>query len=135
MKTRTIIIASVMTLFSASFFGASAQQAGEPPVKILPTDDQGVLKVLYAYDTDQAVEVKFLNEDGVLTRDKIKANTFQNGFSKKYDVRNISSRNFWIEVSSPSLMVTYKMTESNDRRAYVPILEKTTYNTLVAANK
>ena len=135
MKTRTIIIASVMTLFSASFFGASAQQAGEPPVKILPTAEQGVLKVLYAYDTDQAVEVKFLNEDGVLTRDKIKANTFQNGFSKKYDVRNISSRNFWIEVSSPSLMVTYKMTESNDRRAYVPILEKTTYNTLVAANK
>ncbi len=135
MKTRTIIIASVVALFSVSFFGANAQQTGEPSVKILPTDKKGVLKVLYAYDTDQAVEVKFLTEEGVLTSDKIKANAFQNGFSKKYDVRNITSRNFWIEVSSPSLVVTYKMTESKDRKSYVPILEKTTYNTLVAANK
>lgn len=135
MKTRTMIIASLVTLFSASLFNANAQEIIEPAVKILPTDEKGVLKVLYAYDTDQAVEVKFLNEEGVLTRDKIKATAFQNGFSKKYDVRNIRSKNFWIEVSSPSLMVTYKMTESNDQRSYVPILEKTTYNTLVAANK
>jgi hypothetical protein len=135
MKTRTIIIASVVALFSVSLFSANAQQATEPAVKILPTDEKGILKVLYAYDTDQAVEVKFLTEEGVLTRDKIKADAFQNGFSKKYDVRNIKSKNFWIEVSSPSLMVTYKMTESNDRKSYVPILEKTTYNTLVAANK
>lgn len=135
MKTRTIIIASMVALLSVSFFGTHAQQAGEPLVKILPTDEKGVLKVLYAYDTDEAVEVKFLTEDGVLTRDKIKGSAFQNGFSKKYNVRNISSRSFWIEVSSPNLTVTYKMTESKDRRSYVPILEKTTYNTLVAANK
>jgi hypothetical protein len=135
MKTKTIIIASLVTLFSVSFFSANAQQTVEPSVKILPTDEKGILKVLFAYDTDQAVEVKFLTEDVVLTRDKIKANTFQNGFSKKYDVRNIKSGNFWIEVSSPSLTVTYKMTESKDRKSHVPVLEKTTYNTLVAANK
>ena len=136
MKTRTIIIASMVALFSVSFFGTHAQQAGEPLVKILPTDEKGVLKVLYAYDTNQAVEVKFLNDEGVLTHDKIKANTFQNGFSKKYNVRNISSRNFWIEVSSPNLTVTYKMTQSKDRKSFVPFLEKTTYsNSLIASNK
>ncbi len=135
MKTRTIIIASVVALFSVSFSSANAQQAGEPSVKILPTDQKGVLKVLYVSDTDQPVEVKFLTKEEVLTSDKIKGTAFQNGFSKKYDVRNITSRNFWIEVSSPSLTVTYKMTESKDRKSYVPILEKTTYNTLVAANK
>jgi len=135
MKNKTIIIASLVTLFSASIFSVNAQQTTEPSVKILPTEEKGVLKVLYAYDTDQPVEVKFLTEDGTLTRDKIKASAFQNGFSKKYDVRNITSKFFWIEVSSSNLIVTYKMTESKDRKSYEPTLEKTTYNTLVAANK
>jgi hypothetical protein len=136
MKTRTIIIASVVALFSVSISSANAQHAGEPSVKILPTDQKGVLKVLYVYDTDQPVEVKFLTKEEVLTSDKIKGATFQNGFSKKYDVRNITSRNFWIEVSSPNLTVTYKITESKDRKSFVPFLEKTTYNnSLVASNK
>lgn len=132
MKTRTIVLASLVTLFSLSLY---AQQASEPAVKILPTDEKGVLKVLYAYDTDQAVEVKFLSEDGVLTRDKIKASAFQNGFSKKYDVRNIKSANFWIEVSSPSLTVTYKMTESADQKSLEAFLEKTVYNNSLVASK
>lgn len=132
MKTRTIILASLVTLFSVSLY---AQQTSEPAVKILPTDEKEVLKVLYAYDTDQAVEVKFLSEDGVLTRDNIKASAFQNGFSKKYDVRNIKSANFWIEVSSPSLTVTYKMTESADQKSLEAFLEKTVYNNSLVASK
>lgn len=132
---KSIIIAGLVTLFSTSLFNAMAQQASEPAVRILPTNKEGIIKVLYAYDSDQPVEIKFISEGEVLTCDKVKGQTFQHGFSKKYDVRNVKSKNFWVEVSSPSLMVTYKMTESNDRKSYVPILEKTTYNTLVAANK
>lgn len=135
MKTKSIITAGLVALFSVSFFGAIAQQTSEPAIKILPTNQKGIIKVLYAYDSDQPVEIKFISEGEVLTYDKVKGEAFQHGFSKKYDVRNVKSKNFWVEVSSPSLMVTYKMTESNDRKSYVPILEKTTYNTLVAANK
>jgi hypothetical protein len=123
MKTKAILLAGLFMIYGA----AQAQEIFEPAVKILPTKDKGILKVLYAYNTDQSVSVKFFNEDGVLLSDRVKANTFQKGFSKKYDVRKIGSGNFFVEVSSARMSVTYKMIESQDGKNLIPVLEKASY--------
>src|SRR5258708_415197 len=132
MKTLSTITA-VLALFSASLITANAQQIGEPAVKILPTTEKGILKIMYAYHTNRPVVVEFFNEEGLLASDNIKGE-IQNGFSKKYDVRNLRS-GFWIEVRSAEMSVTFKMVKSADRQTFVPHLEKTIYNyPPVAAN-
>lgn len=127
MKTKSIIVSGLVVMLSV-IFGAASAQVIEPAVKILPAAGKGVLKVLYAYDSDNAVEVKFLSENGLIKSDKIKAGSFQKGFSKKYDVSGIKSKSFWVEVISSEITVRYKMIESKDRKSFVPYLEKTTYN-------
>ena len=134
MKIQSLITAGLLIL-STSVIPVNAQQIDDPAVKILPTAQKGILKVLFAYDTDQSVNVKFYNEEGELALDKIKGGTFHNGFSKKYNVRKLSSGNFWVEVSTATMSVTYKITESRGGQTYTPLLEKTSYNhPLVASN-
>jgi hypothetical protein len=131
MKTQSIILAGLLMIFATV---AQAQGINEPAVKILPTTEQGILKVLYAYSPGQAVHVTFFNADAVLFSDVIKGNTFKNGFSKKYDVRNIASP-FSIEVSSETISVTYKLTESEHGKGWVPVLENASYRYPAVASR
>lgn len=133
MKTKLTLLAGIATMVAAALTMAHGQTNADPGIKVLPTAQKGILKVLYAHETNQAVQVKFFNEDGVNTSDKIKGE-FRNGFSKKYDVRNIQSKSFWVEISDRDMSVTYKLIESADGKTFIPYLEKTTYNHLVAAN-
>lgn len=127
MKTSSLITAGLMILLATSFTAVNARQlGGEPPVKILPTNQNGFLKVLFASETDKAVEVKFYNETKMLVFDKIKGSSSRNGFIKKYDVSRLNSENFWIEISSAGMDVTYKIIPSEDG-TFNPVLEKTTY--------
>ena len=127
MKTRSILLSGLVVMLSAAFTAANAQ-LDEPAVKILPSVEKGIIKVLYAIDSDKAVEVKFLNESGLITLDKIKAGSFNKGFLKKYDISRIDGKSFWVEVSSADLTVRYKMIKSKERKSFIPYLEKTTYN-------
>lgn len=133
MKTKFTILAGIFTFLSLAFVSASAQTL-EPAVKIIPTSENGIYKLIFAYDSDQTVQVKFFNnKEGVLKLDRIQPEKFENGFSKKYDVSNIDSKDFWVEVSSSKLSVRYKMTKGS--KAYEPVLESTTFvNTLTASN-
>ena len=129
MKTSSVITAGFIILLATSVTAVNARQLEiEPPVKILPTTEYGILKLLFASNADQGVEVKFYNEDGLLSSDKIKRNLYPHGFSKKYDVRHLKPGSFWVEISSPQMDVTYKLNESKDGRSIEPFLEKTTYN-------
>ncbi len=135
MKIQTIIAAGLLVILSTTVATTNAQSFDEPAVKILPTNQKGILKVLYAYDANQSVKITFFNDKGLILSDEVKGESLSNGFSKKYDVRNITSESFWIEVASDNISVTYKLTESMDRKTYVPFLEKTTYShSLVASN-
>lgn len=130
MKTKSILAGLVIMLSTA--FSTKAQSP-ESAVRILPAAEKGMLKVLYAQKSESAVSVKFLGENGILKADRIKAGSFEKGFSKKYDVSRIKYRIFWVEVSSADLTVRYKMVASKEG-AFTPYLESTTYNhPLVAA--
>lgn len=132
MKTKLTILAGIVTaLLTVATVNA---QSNEPAVKILPTAEEGIIKVLYAYNTDEIVHVSFYNEEGEFATDNVKAREFTKGFFKKYDINNITGNTFWIEVKAANLTATYKMTKSA-KGTFVPLLEKTTYNhEVIAAN-
>jgi hypothetical protein len=140
MKNQSIIVLGLFAILSSAVITTNAQSFGEPAIKILPTSQKGILKVLYAYDQDnsnESVMVKFLNEGGVIKSDEIKQGTFTNGFLKKYDIRKMASmsNNVWIEVSSSNVTATYKLTESRDGNSFVPTLVSASQNhQFVAAN-
>ena len=126
MKTQSIIFAGLLMI--SGVIAAGAQEINEPAVKILPTAKHGIIKVLYAYNNSrQSVRVRFFDEDGELLTDKIKANEMDNGFIKKYDVRNIASKVFFVEVSSEAMSFIYKLTASPDGKGLTPVLENASY--------
>ena len=125
MKTQSIILAGLLMI--SGIVAAQAQEINEPAVKILPTTKRGIIKVLYAYNSGQSVLVKFFNEDGVLLTDKIKGKEFNNGFIKKYDVRNIATETFFVEISSETMSFIYKLTASADGKDLTPVLENASY--------
>jgi hypothetical protein len=135
MKTTSIIAAGLVMLLSAASFHANAQESTEPSVKILPTTEKGILKVLYAYDNDQDVSVRFFSAGETFCYDKVKAGKFENGFLKKYDVSKVFPNDFWIEVSSPALTVTYKMVKRKGQKTYESVLTETTYNNPAIASR
>jgi hypothetical protein len=134
MKNTSALIAGLALALSAfSFAPASAQLAGEPPVKVVPTLDKGILKVIYAHNSP-SVEVKFYDAQGLMLTDRIKGSAAQGGFMKRYDIRNLKSNSYWVEITSPELSVTYKV-DNQGKESSVPVLESTTYrHAMVAKN-
>jgi len=103
-------------------------------VKIIPSAQDGVLKLVYGYPHAKSVEVRFYNRDGIVVTDRINANEGEKGFIKKYDLRQLSTGVYWVEVSSPELSVTYKLV-GNKGIKWNTELEKSTVNHLLVASK
>ena len=102
-------------------------------VKILSTRDSNVIKMLYAMKTDEPIQVRFITRDGEFQRDKIRGE-FAKGVSKRYDVSGIKDKDFWMEISSATMTVTYKINRSTDRSKFEPVLEKSVHNHLAVAS-
>ncbi|HEY8937659.1 MAG TPA: hypothetical protein VIM65_20675 [Cyclobacteriaceae bacterium] len=127
MKTKILIIATAIVLLAGLFTSVRAQSTEEPTIKILPGNQPGQLKILYVHDTDQSVEVKFYNDDGLIAYDKIERGTFSKGFLKRYDVSRISEERFIIEITDENLSRRYSVIASDDNNAYTSVLERTAY--------
>jgi len=131
MKTK-FILAALAFVVSASF----AMAQGEPAIKVLPTNQKGILKVLFASETGSEVIVKFYEDGQLVGTDKIKGKSFQKGFVKRYDVDHISGTNFKVEVEAENMTVVYQILESRGTLSYDPQLLQTTYNyPLTASNR
>jgi hypothetical protein len=134
MKIQTIIAAGLAVVASTAF-SVQAQSELSPSIKVLPSTEEGVVKILYAYETSKPVEVRFSNENGILKTDFVKPGQFANGFLKKYDVSAIDTKKFRVEIIADNVSVTYQLTESKKGKSYIPFLESTTYKQpLVASN-
>ena len=116
---------AAMILFATISVNAQAQ--ADSNVKILRTPDSGVVKLLYAIESDEPVNVTFLTRQGKVTSDRIKAD-YPKGFLRRYDVNQIFHNDFWIEVESPGMTVVYHIVPSKDRKTFSSTLEKTIYN-------
>ena len=72
MKTKIIIAGVIVAAVSVmTLRNAQAQDQQDPSVKIIPTTQKDVIKVIYAYNSAEAVNVKFSNREEVLKTDKI----------------------------------------------------------------
>jgi hypothetical protein len=134
MKTKIIIAGVIVAAVSVmTLRNAQAQDQQDPSVKIIPTTQKNVIKVIYVYNSAEAVNVKFSNREEVLKTDKISSKDFEGGFSKKYNVEQMDGKPFWVEISNSALSVTYRMKSQNGK--WSAQLEKTTYtNPIVAMN-
>jgi ribosome maturation factor RimP len=130
MKTNLKIAAAVAVLFSTTFFSAQAQSEN-PIIKVLPTNNEGIVKLLFVGESKDGVHVRFYNETGLVEIEKVKSAT--KAFNKRYDVRNILDDEFAMEVSSAGTSVTYKLVKSGAK--LTPILVKTTYTYPLVASK
>jgi hypothetical protein len=131
MKTKLFIAAlAIVGIFSTA---AQAQIGDEAKIKILPSK-AGILKVHYAMEVTEPITVKFFNREGILTTDKIEGEHYANGLMKRYNVKNISTNDYWVEVSSEKMTVTYHVVPSKDKQSFASYLEKATYNYPVVAS-
>jgi hypothetical protein len=127
MKTKIFIIASVIVMLAGFFTSAQAQLSEVPTIKILPSNKPGLLKILYVHDTDQSVDVRFYNDEGLIASDRIDAGTFKKGFLKRYDISRISAERFKIEIVDENRSLMYSVKASDDNKAYTCVYERTTY--------
>ena len=127
MKTK-IIIAGIIVAFVSAFAvtRAKAQQPEQPAIKIVPTSKKDMIKVIYAYHTNQSVKVNFSTSEGLIKSDEVRGKDFDGGFYKKYDLQNINGNTLWVEITSPELSATFKLKSTNGK--WIAELERTTYN-------
>ncbi|MFZ6008732.1 MAG: hypothetical protein ACOYXT_00170 [Bacteroidota bacterium] len=107
-----------------------AQSPEDPAVKILPTAQAGIVKVLFARELNQPLKVEFITEEGMIFTDKIKGGSYPKGLSKRYDVRYLDSKIYWVKISTSHLSVTYRVAVLGNGMAFEPQLESTTYNNI-----
>lgn len=127
-----------MIVILAALAGLSetnAQELNASHVRILPTSLPGVIKLHYPIETNEPLDVTFLTTDGVVGTDRV-TGSFPSGFSRRYDVRKIKDRDFWMLINSERMSVTYRIVRGKDKKKFTPFLEKSTYNNqpLVRAN-
>lgn len=127
MKTRNILAALAMTVCMFATTAASAQ--GEPAIKIYPTDD--VLKVVFGYESKAPVTIDFIDNNGVLTSDRVEGIKYEKGFMKKYRIQRDSKELFWVHVRSEAVSASFKIT-TNSKGQYISNLETVTYNHPIA---
>lgn len=132
MKTKTLLFGVLVAVVSMISLGkAQAQLAILPPVKIVPAQ-KNMIKVIYTNPSEQQVEVKFVDDNGLIKRDKINGQTFGHGFAKKYKVQRNSDDSFWVQINSQDMSVTYKMTSTRNG-LWSAELENTTYHPVMAS--
>lgn len=133
MKTRTLIFGMVIAVISTLTI-STARAQDQPAVKVVPGLEKNTIKVIYAYNAAESVDVKFLTSDGLFEQDNIKGKDFKGGFIKKYNLESLKRSTFWVEVDSQELSVVFKMIPAKDGK-WTAQLEKTTYNHIALAKR
>jgi hypothetical protein len=126
------MIAGAMILFTA--MSVSAQLRNDAHVKILGTPEPGVIKLLYGLDSQEPLNVKFSTHSGIVASDRIKGK-YPKGFMKRYDVRQISENQFWVEIASSNRTTVYRIVPSRDGKSFISHLERADYRQDFVAQK
>lgn len=133
MKPNIILLSAALICFAS--LQIVAQSPEETRIKILRTDQPGIIRLVYAKKIKDHVAVTFRTTRGDLAKDLIKGNDIQKGFSKRYDVCGINRDDFWIEIASPEMTVVYRIIPEGDGERFTSHLEKTIYNHELVATR
>ena len=130
--THTLTAFAIVTMMA---FSVNAQQIDPSRVKILPSREGGIIKLLFAMETNETVDLKFFADGGMVKRDQITGGPFEKGVMKRYDVSGINNKDYWVEVTSGNLKVTYRVRPNRDRKTFSPQLESATFTNVAVAAK
>lgn len=130
--SQTLSAIAVATMMA---FSVNAQVSEGSRVKILPSGDEGVIKLLFAMKTDETVDVKFYADGGMVKSDRITGGPYEKGLMKRYDVSAIDDRDYWVEVTSANIKVTYRVHPNRDRKTFTPHLESVIFTNAALAKR
>ena len=114
MKLKTTILAVALTVLSAAAF-ANKGANGDPVIKILPSQEANILKLLYVNDMDGTVQVKFYKGSALIKRDRVKGKDFEKGFVKNYDLSELKAGIYQVEIVSEGMSVKYELSVNPDK--------------------
>lgn len=137
-KKLALTLLAIAVAFSGTLFAQTAESPLAPiteSIKVLPTNKQGIIKVLYALESNETVDIKFYTHDGEIGSDQVTKDSYEKGFLKWYDISHIDAPVFSVEISTENAKVRYRVVRSNDRKTFEPILEKVSYNEVLTASK
>jgi len=110
MKTQIKLLATLL-LITSSFAAFSIDPPADTKnVQVLPAT-AGTLKVLYFNPNEKNVTVRIYDEKGLLFKDLVKIEKEQNGFIKRYDVSEIKSAEFWVEIGDNDQSSKFRVTQ------------------------
>jgi len=115
MKLSTTIFAALLTVVSLNLTAATNPKHQEPVVKILPSTEAGLVKLLYVNNEERQVNITFYDVDGMIIKDKIKAKKFDGGFVKMYDLSELESGKYWVKVADSNTEVKYEIIHSTEK--------------------
>lgn len=131
MKTKTIIFGLAVAILSViSLTKTQAQSIDQSFVAVVPDAQSDMIKVIFNYNNGHDVEVKFIDADGLILKDRIKASAYGDGFAKKYEVNR--HEDFLLEVNNPEFTVTYLM-KNNPEGQWVAEFQKATQFRTIAS--
>lgn len=118
MKTQKTILATLAIVMASTFsFGQSINNKSE--VRVLPHHESGVLRLLYSGEEKETVTVKFYSGNALISKDKVKADKFEKGFIKLYDLRKLEAGDFKVEVETSGKSTGYAFTINEDKNIWV----------------
>lgn len=137
-KKLALALLGIAVVFSGTVIAQTTESPLSPiaeSVKILPSSEKGIIRVLYASESATPVEIRFFTKDGELGSDKVFRKSYEKGFLKRYDISHINARDFLIEVSTKNSKVLYRIEQAIDRKSFEPTLEEVSYSEVLTASK
>lgn len=106
MKTQKTILATLAIVLASTFSFAQTNN-NESEVRVLPHSESGLMRLLYSGDSQELVTVKFYSGNALLYKDKVKADNYEKGFIKLYDLRKLGAGDFKVVVETSGKSTGY----------------------------
>lgn len=110
MKTQIKLLAALILIASSFTAFSTEPPATNKNIQVLPAA-AGTLKVLYFKPEQKNVTVRIYTEKGLLFKDIVKIDKNQKGFVKRYDVSQITSAEFWVEIGDEDEASKFRVTQ------------------------
>lgn len=116
-----LLVAGISTATMAQNSDEQEPKKKETAVKILPSGDAGLLKLLYVNAGEKKVEVKMYDENGLLFKEDVRGNRFKgtDGFIKFYNISELKPGTYWLEVTDSQRSVKHEMSMTEDGTMWV----------------
>lgn len=118
MKTQKTILTTLAIVLASTFsFAQTINNNSE--VRVLPHHESGLLRLLYSGEGNETVTVKFYSGNALISKDKVRADKYEKGFIKHYDLRKLGTGDFKVEVETAGKSTGYTFNIDKESKIWV----------------